>query len=165
VSATAQPPVQPDERVFRAHVAGGAFQAGADRGRWWLERIEWPHALFSVAAAPRAEAPSDYGFRFLLDNYPASAPVGRCWDIERDTPLEYGRRPWGTGRVEMAFRTNFKDDTCLYLPCDRLALEGHDAWRSQHPSMIWTSSSDITLYLRILHDLLRSRDYTGVRGA
>jgi hypothetical protein len=165
VPATAQSPIQPDERVFHSHIAGGAFQSGADRGRWRLERIAWPHAFFSVAAAPRNGALDDYGFRFLLDNYPASAPIGRCWDIERDAPLEYARRPWGTGRVEIAFRTNWKDDTCLYLPCDRLALEGHDGWRTQHPWMVWTSSSEITLYLRILHDLLHSRDYTGVRGA
>jgi hypothetical protein len=165
MSASMQPTMQPDERVFRSHIVGGAFQSGADRGRWRLEEIAWPYALFAVAAAPRESAPGEYGFRFLVDNYPATAPIGQCWDLERRAPLEYRRRPWGTGRVEIAFRIDWKGDTCLYLPCDRIAIEGHDAWRTQHAWMVWTASSDITLYLRILHDLLHSRDYTGVRGA
>ena len=165
MSARSETAVQPDERVFRYHVDGGAFQSGVDRGRWRLIGIAWPYACISVAAATRSQAPDEFAFRFQLDNYPTSAPIARCWDIELDAPLEYSRRPWGTGRVQMAFRTDFRGDSCLYLPCDRLALEGHDGWRTQHPSMIWTPSSDITLYLRILNDLLHSRDYTGIRGS
>jgi hypothetical protein len=165
MSAAADIQISVDERVFRYHVGAGAFQSGVDRGRWRLIRIAWPYAVISVAAAERPGAPDSYSFRFQLDNYPSSAPVARCWETERDAPLECTQRPWGTGRVQIAFRTDFKGDTCLYLPCDRLALEGHDGWRTQHPSMVWTPSSDITLYLRILNDLLHSRDYTGVRGS
>lgn len=165
MSATEQVILQPDERVFRSHVDGGAFQSGVDRGRWRLVRIVWPYAFCGVAAAERAGAPTEYGFRFLLDDYPTTAPSGRCWNLDNDTPLDFAKRPWGTGRVEIAFRIDWKSDTCLYLPCDREALVGHDPWRTQHAWMVWNSSSDITLYLRILHDLLNSRDYTGVRGA
>jgi hypothetical protein len=53
----------------------------------------------------------------------------------------------------------------LYLPCDRLSIEGHDAWRTQYPAMNWISTSDITLYLGIVYELLNSSDYTGPRGA
>lgn len=157
--------LDPDERVFRTHVDEGAFQSGIDRGRWRLERIAWPYALCSVAAAPRPGAPNEYAFRFQLDNYPADAPIGRCWNHLLDVPLEFTKRPSGAGRVELAFRTNWKSDSCLYLACDRIALVGHDGWRTQYPSLVWTASSDITLYLRTLHDLLHSRDYSGVRGA
>jgi hypothetical protein len=33
----------------------------------------------------------------------------------------------------------------------------------QHPSMVWNPDGDITQYLRIVHDLLNSNDYTGPR--
>jgi hypothetical protein len=164
-SRSAAETMHPDERVFRAHLASGPFQSGVDRGRWHFVSLNWPHAVMNVAAAPRESAPSEYGFRFTVDNYPTTAPSARLWDVAANQPLAHARRPWGTGRVALAFRTDWKGDTCLYLPCDREALPGHDTWRSQHPGLIWTPSSDITLYLWVLHDLLRSRDYTGVRGA
>lgn len=164
MATTQQPASQPDERVFRTHIEGGAFQSGADRGRWRLERITWPFAFCWVSAAPRGDSPSEYAFRFQVDNYPVFAPIGRCWDLAADTPLAFPKRPWGTGRVEIAFRTNWQSDSCLYLACDRTALAAHEGWRTQYSPMIWISSSDITLYLRTLHDLLHSRDYTGVLG-
>ncbi|MGH7618153.1 MAG: DUF7665 family protein [Gemmatimonadaceae bacterium] len=153
-----------DERVFRAHVARAAFQVGVDRGRWRSISIDWPVAVIAVSAASRAGASDEYAFQFKLNGYPTTAPTGRLWDAGGDQALAHARRPWGGGRVALAFRTDWRGDTCLYLPCDREALAGHDAWRTQHPSMIWNSSSDITLYLRVLHDLLHSRDYTGIRG-
>jgi hypothetical protein len=156
---------EPDELLLQDHLERGAFQIGVDRRRWRVERIAWPYAFFLVAAAPRLGAPTDYAFRLQLDNYPVDAPIGRCWDPASDQPLSIAKRPWGVGRVGIAFRTDWQSDSCLYLPCDRMALIGHDGWRALHPSMVWTSSSDVTLYLRTLHDLLHSRDYTGIRGS
>lgn len=157
--------LRPDERVFRAHVAAAPFQSGADRGRWRLVSVTWPAAVIAVAAAPRPGAPAEYAFRFDCTNYPVSPPTACLWEPVRDVPLAFGERPFGVGRVAMAFRTDWQGGAALYLPCDRLSIVGHDAWRALHPEMIWTPASDLTLYLRILHDLLRSRDYTGVRGA
>jgi hypothetical protein len=154
----------PDERVFRAHIEAGPFQSGVDRGRWRLISIAWPFVVIAVSAAERRGAPQEYALRFECSNYPSVAPTARFWDVEHDCSLPYGRRSWGTGRVALAFRIDWKGDQCLYLPCDRGALPGHDAWRTQHPWMIWDASSDITLYLRVLYDLLHSRDYTGIRG-
>jgi hypothetical protein len=155
---------RPDECVFQEHVEGGAFQSGVARGRWRLVSITWPFAMIAVSAAERPDAPQEYVFRFDCSNYPSVAPTARFWDVEHDRPLPHHQRPWGTGRVALAFRTDWKGDQCLYLPYDREALPGHDAWRTQHPWMIWDASSDITLYLRVLYDLLHSRDYTGLRG-
>lgn len=153
----------PDERVFRTHIAQGLFQSGVDHGRWQLESIEWPYALIVVKAAEREHAPEQYTLRFECKNYPQSPPTAQLWDLEKNGPLAYGQWPAGHKRVSPVFRPDWKDGQCLYLPCDRLSIEGHAAWHSQHPSMIWTASSDITLYLRIVHELLNSNDYSGIR--
>lgn len=154
----------PDEQVFRAHIERGPFQSGVARDRWRLITIEWPHALIGVTAAPRDDSPEEYVFRFDCSNYPASAPTAQPWDLERGAPLEHWRWPTGRSRVPLAFNPNWNPQA-LYLPCDRLAMPGHEPWREQHPYMVWSSAGDITQYLRILHELLNSTDYTGPRGA
>lgn len=152
----------PDERTLRRHLADGAFRLGAARGRWRLVRIAWPHVVIAVTAAARVGSPSEYGFRFELTNYPQSPPTAQPWDLVYDRPLETTRWPTGRSRLAAAFNPGWNAQA-LYLPCDRLAIQGHDAWRTQHPSMIWSPASDITLYLRVLHELLTSGDYTGAR--
>ena len=79
-------------------------------------------------------------------------------------PLAWSKAMGDGSRRARLPRIDWKGDQCLYLPCDREALHGHDAWRTQHPGIIWDASSDITLYLRVLYDLLHWRDYTGTRG-
>ena len=154
-----------DEQVFRAHLVAGPFQSGFDRGRWRLLALNWPHALIAIQAAERIDGPAEYALRFECTNYPQTPPTAQPWDTERDAPLPSARWPSGTNRVPLAFNSGWKNGQCLYLPCDRLSIEGHDPWRSQHPSMIWSPASDITQYLRIVHDLLTSSDYSGTRGA
>lgn len=155
----------PDERVFRAHLEAGPFQSGVDRGRWRLLSVDWPHAVIAVQAADHPGGPPEYAFRFELSNYPQSPPTAQPWDAELGAPLAHVRWPNGRSRIPPAFNPGWKGGLCLYLPCDRLSIEGHDAWRNQHPSMIWSSAGDITQYLRIVYDLLNSGDYTGLRGA
>ena len=154
-----------DERVFWAHLERGPFQSGVDRGRWHLVSVNWPCAVITVAAAERPNAPDEYAFRFELTNYPSSPPTAQLWDTVRSAPLDHSRWPGGRGRIPPAFNPAWKGGTCPYLPCDRHSIEGHDAWRSQYPEMIWSPSGDITQYLRILYDLLTSEDYTGLRSA
>lgn len=156
-------PVQtPDERTFREHIKAGAFLRGQVRSRWRLIKIAWPHAVIAVSAAPREGSPNEYGFRFELTNYPQTLPTAQPWDLEHDRPLEARRWPSGRSRVAGAFNPGWNAQA-LYLPCDRLAIAGHDAWIAQHPSLIWKSTGDITQYLSILHELLNSGDYTGAR--
>ena len=157
--------MQPDERVFRAHLEAGPFQSGVDRGRWRLLSIGWPYALIAISAATRERAPGEYTLRFECSDYPQRAPTAQPWDVERGMPLEPQYWPAGRVRVPLAFNPSWKDGQCLYLPCDRLSIEGHDPWRNQHPAMIWSPAGDITLYLRIVYDLLNSADYTGTRSA
>ncbi len=155
----------PAERVFRDDVEKGPFQSGVERGRWRLLSIEWPYAVMTVSAAERPNSPQAYGLRFELTNYPQALPTAQPWDVEKNAPLEHARWPFGRLRVPAAFNPGWKGGTCLYLPCDRLSIEGHDGWRNKHPSMIWSPNGDITQYLRIVHDLLNSSDYTGTRSA
>jgi hypothetical protein len=154
-----------DESVFLDHIKGGPFQSGVVRGRWRLISVDWPHVIIAISASPRPNAPLEYALRFDLQNYPQSAPTARPWDIEHNAPLADNKRPHGVSRVFMAFRTDWKNGIALYLPCDREAIEGHDAWRTQHPAMIWNQNEEITLYLRIVHELLNSSDYTGTRSS
>jgi hypothetical protein len=154
----------PDEGMFRAHLESGPFLSGADRGRWRLIEITWPYTVVGVSAAARENGPLEYVFRFECSNYPQSPPTAQPWDLEYGVPLAPARWPGGRSRVPAAFRPDWKGGQCLYLPCDRVSIEGHDAWRTQHPAMNWTSTSDITLYLDILYELLNSSDYTGARG-
>ena len=154
-----------DERVFRAHVRAGPFQSGVDRGRWRLISIGWPYAIIGLSAAPRPGAPDEYALRFNLAGYPQSAPTARPWDVEQDAPLPTARWPHGRSRVPQAFRPDWQGGSALYLPCDRVSFQGHDAWRSQHPHMLWKPTGDITQYLQIIYELLTSSDYSGIRGA
>lgn len=153
-----------DEQVLRAHLARGPFQSGVDRGRWHLIVIEWPFVRIAVSAAARANGPAEYFFRFECRGYPQQAPTAQPWDEERNAPLDPTRWPAGVNRVSFVFRPDWKSGMCLYLPCDRESFAGHDAWRTQHPQWTWTPTSDITLYLRAIHELLTSSDYTGPRG-
>jgi hypothetical protein len=152
-----------DEKVFRSHLEGGAFQSGVDRSRWRLVSVDWPYAVIAVSAAERLNAPTEYAFRFELKNYPASPPTAQPWEEKQNTPLGHNCWPGGQGRIALAFNPGWKGGSCLYLPCDRYAIEGHDGWKNQHPEMIWDPAGEITQYLWIIYDLLHSEDYTGVR--
>lgn len=156
---------RPDERALRAHLQQGPFQSGVDRGRWRLIRIEWPYVLIGIHAAPRDRAPDEFVLRFDCTNYPQIAPTAQPWDIARNGPLAPESWPHGRSRVPLVFNPGWRNGQCLYIPCDRLSMEGHEAWRTQHPALIWSPTGDITQYLRIVYELLNSSDYTGLRSA
>ena len=151
------------ETLLRTHLDAGPFQSGVDRGRWRLVAFAWPHVVLAVSAAERAAAPSEYAFRFDCTGYPQKAPTAQPWSLAASEPLPHGHWPGGRHRVPAAFNPNWKSGQALYLPCDRLAIEGHAPWLLQHPSMIWATRRDITQYLQVIHELLNSSDYSGLR--
>jgi hypothetical protein len=154
-----------DEQILRAHLADGPFQSGVDLKKWQLVSIDWPYVLISVSAAAREGWPLAYGFRFECSNYPDTAVTAQPWDLERNAPLDPGKWPGGKNRVPKVFRPDWKAGQCLYLPCDRISIDGHTDWHRLHPHLIWKPTSDITLYLNEIYDLLNSSDYTGPRSA
>jgi hypothetical protein len=155
----------PDERTFRSHLGGARFRAGVDRGDWRLTTDEWvwPHPIIAVGAAARSESPEEVALRFTVDGYPTLAPTSAPWDPEKDQPLPHELWPAGD-RVSLAFNPGWNENA-LYIPCDRLAIAGHDGWLEQHKAYLWNPSRDICDYLRVIHDLLHSSGYTGVRRA
>jgi hypothetical protein len=155
-------PTGPDERALRADLARPAFRLAQSEGRFRLISITWPIVLLGVSAIDGQE----YVLRFDCSGYPAFAPTARPWDAERQVPLPFDRWPRGkSGRVGAVFRTDWKEGTALYLPCDRVSREGHDNWRTEIPTMIWRPERGITQYLEIVHELLNCGDYQPVARA
>src|SRR5690606_209793 len=109
------------------------------------------HVLVAVAAAERESAPTEYVFRFDCEDYPQSPPTARPWDSAVDQPLAAAQWPGGTSRVPAVFRPDWKEGCCLYLPCDRIAAQGHDNWVNEHPSLQWSPQRGIVLYLNEVH--------------
>ncbi|MFN8629187.1 MAG: hypothetical protein U0838_02365 [Chloroflexota bacterium] len=62
----------------------------------------------------------------------------------------------------MAFRTDWESGRALYVPCDRVALAGHPNWRELHPAWARDLARDISLYLRLVSEMLASDEYAGV---
>jgi hypothetical protein len=151
--------ISPDERVLRLHLESGRFRSGVAVGRWRLVSIDWPYVTIAVTARDGIE----YGFRFHCADYPRTAVTAQPWDIERNTPLPGEKWPTGRSRVPLAFNPNWKGGTCLYLPCDRQSIEGHDKWRHEHPALLWDPDKGLCKYLLIIHELLNSSDYGGRR--
>lgn len=151
----------PEEAVFREHLAGGRFRSGVAAARWRLISVAWPYAVFAVRAADGIE----YGLRFECGNYPHSPATARPWDVERDAPLDPNLWPRGSHRIPLAFNPAWKNGSCLYLPCDRGSIEGHQNWMHEHPSLLWNPALGVVHYLRVVHDLLNSGDYGGRRAA
>jgi hypothetical protein len=158
-AAHAQPP---DERLFLDDLESAPFLAGVDRGWWRLHSVAWPSAVIEIAAASRPGSPDWLALRFQLTGYP-QAPSAQPWDVATGAPLTPTRWPAGNDRISRIFNPSWRTDA-LYFPMDRLALEGHDAWRSQHACHLWDPAQDITQYLRVIHELLNEDGYHGVRG-
>ena len=143
-----------DQQAFEADVNSGAFLNGSLSGRWGLGSIAWPHALIWV----RAGDGSQLLLRFELTNYPRNAPTAQPWDGESNAALSPSRWPRGHDRINAAFKPNW-NASALYSPCDRVAIQGHEAWRQQHPSMLWDPAVGIYRYVRVVSDLLGSPHY------
>lgn len=154
----------PDERSLRADVAAGPFQLGVCQGRWKLGAIEWPFTFIAITSGERPNAPAEWWFRFDCSGYPDQAPTAIPWDEAAKQPLPGSRWPGGRSRIPAVFRPDWQNGRCLYLPCDRIAAAGHEKWRNDHPSLIWSPARGIVMYVQELYALLNSSDYTGVRN-
>ncbi len=158
----------PDERSYRADIADARFRMGVDAGRWRLARDTWPHPVIAVNAATRPDGPEHIAMRFDLIGYPVDAPTAAPWDLDNDTALPADLWPTG-GRVGLAFNPGWNPAPgtfAMYIPMDRFAILGHDQWRVQHEATIWDPSRmTIVDYLKVIHDLLHSSEYSGTRRA
>jgi hypothetical protein len=154
-----------DELAIQADLDGATFVLGVCDKRWRLAApIDWPYLYIAVSAAERRKAPNEYVFRFNCAGYPKGV-TGSLWDLSRKTLPEITAWPAGRIRVPSVFRPDWKSGTALYLPCDCVSIQGHEAWHSKHPSQCWSEKIGIVRYLEVLSELLNSSDYSGLRSA
>lgn len=146
----------PDERAFHADAAKPRFRLGERERRWRLLSVVWPMAHVAVTAKDGCE----YVLRFNCTGYPSTCPTAGPWDMANNRILPFTQWPRSRGgRLGSVFRTDWKNGTALYLPCDRESLVGHDNWRTEMPSKIWRPAGGIVQYLEIVHELLNCGDY------
>jgi hypothetical protein len=158
-------PIAPDLAQFEQDLAAPEFRCGELEGRWRHVATTWPHAVIAVSAPERPNGPREYGLRFECSGYRQTPPTAQPWDLEANAPLPAGRWPTGDGIVTSVFRPDWKQGQCLYLPCDRMALEGHDEWRQQYPNRLWQVARGIICYLEQVFELLNQNGYSGVCSA
>jgi len=156
-------PLPPDRALLEQDLAAPEFRCGEIEGRWRKIAVRWPHAILAISAPPRPGAPSEFGFRFECTGYRQNPATAQPWDIEGDKPLPAGRWPTGPVMVCAVFRPDWKQGMCLYLPCDRMSIEGHNDWRTQHPSRLWQPHRGIICYLEQIYELFHQSDYSGIR--
>jgi hypothetical protein len=156
-----QRPIPPDERAFRAHTSTGRFSAGVDAGEWRLVGdITWPHAIIAISAAPREDAPDEYFFRFELSGYPNIAATASVWNPATGCLAPETERP-KVNYTPSPFRSDWNGGTALYIPCDRVGVQGHD-WATAHPGELWEPTRGISKYLIYVHARLHEDSYTGL---
>lgn len=151
-----------DEALFRAHLEDTAFCSGVDRGRWGFSNggpcIEWPHCILWVQADRRFAPSGRVALRFTVSDYPVEAPNAQPWDVENNQPLPGNKWPNGPGNVSKVFNPGWNDGA-LYAPCDRVAIPGHEPWKTTLAQWWWTADKAITLYLEFVHRCLNPRDH------
>ena len=157
--------IPPDRALLERDLVAPEFRCGTIESRWRHVESAWPLIIFAVSAAPRSNAPAEYGFRFECSGYRQVPVTAQPWDLDARTPLAFPKWPTGTLIVPSVFRSGWKGGACLYLPCDRGSIEGHGNWLAAYPARLWDPTRGIVCYLEQLHELLNSRDYTGTCGA
>jgi hypothetical protein len=158
-------PIPPDRLLLQQDIAAAEFRCGEAEGRWRHVANNWPHVIIAVAALARPSAPLEFGFRFQCSGYRQNPVTAQPWDIERNAPLPRNRWPTGPVHVSAVFRPDWKNGECLYLPCDRMSIEGHTDWPAKYPSRLWQPARGIICYLEQIYELLHYSDYSGVVGA
>lgn len=155
----------PDRLLFEQDLAAPEFRCGEIEGRWRLVAIIWPHVIIAVAAPEKSGSPIEYGFRFECSGYRQNPVTAQPWNLATNSTLADREWPTGPVIVSAVFRPEWKQGQCLYLPCDRMSIEGHDNWRSEYPSRLWQPHRGIICYLEQIHELFYQNDYSGIRGA
>ena len=153
--------MKPNESLLKTHLLGAPFLAGVDAGKWGLHGALEPTDLncpiIWVRGDKRFIASGRVYLRFDTAGYSHQAPTACPWDIERNAKLAPGLWPKGDG-VSLVFNPAWRDHA-LYAPCDRLAMDGHDSWRSQSPQWWWQPSFTIVKYLEFVYVCLNPADY------
>jgi hypothetical protein len=126
----------PDRLLLESDLAAAEFRLGQIESHWRLVSFDWPHVIIAIAAAERERSAREVGFRFECSGYRQTAATAQPWDPSGGRPLPHRRWPKGKSIVPSIFRPDWKSGQCLYLPCDRMAIEGHGNWKHEHPGRL-----------------------------
>lgn len=145
----------PDEALFREHLEADSFQVGLAREKWGLEggpeKIIWPAPIFWVQSHKRFVTAGRLYLQLNLSNYPQQAPTGCPWNIDNNGRLDNSQWPKGGGNVSRVFNPGW-NASALYAPCDRIAMNGHDAaWKDKLSAWWWTPTFTFVRYLEFVH--------------
>jgi hypothetical protein len=153
--------MKPDESLFKAHLGEAPFLSGEDNGKWGLVdgSLLWPMATIWVEANKKIVPFGKTFLRFNLDGYPVAAPTSFPWDEEKNAKLENHLYPKVPGAFKLVFRIDWQNGDALYAPCDRIAIPGHDPWKTQFPRWWWQPTFTISNYLEFVHTVLNPRSY------
>jgi hypothetical protein len=143
-----------DERALIADLAGPKFAIRADRGWWRLIERDGIVATFEIHSPTGLIVAARADFTM----FPGQAPTGLLWNLKDNCPLASAKWPTG-GRASQVFNPNWStaaNNWAMYFPYDRQALDGHSSWATQWPGHVWTATSDVSDYLSLTRDVLRS---------
>lgn len=140
------------EELLNLDLEKPEYLSGVFDGDWGNEienGPQWPISIFWV----RAKDNLKYYLRFDLTNYNQEAPTAQLWDIETNLPLAYEHFPKWSKRCLQVFK--IWGNQCIYLPCDRMAINGHTDWPVLHVNLVWKNGIDsIHKYLNEVHQIL-----------
>ncbi|MCW3122609.1 MAG: hypothetical protein JWQ38_2101 [Flavipsychrobacter sp.] len=160
--------MSPDLSAFIRDVEKVDFQTGITEGSWGIEDDHpqypsWPIVFIWIKASPKENHPNKFYLRFNLEGYPSTAPTACLWDMQLNTQLHESKRPRGDRYVSAVFHSGMTLGNALYLPCDRVAMVGHEStWRDSQSNLWWKSTFTIIKYVGYVHFLLTSADYAQV---
>ncbi len=81
------------------------------------------------------------------------------WHIKSGSGLTPRLWPRGAKRISAIFNPAWKNGTALYIPCDRVSIEGHSQWALDHPEMMWDPTKGLLVYLEAVHATLNTSDF------
>jgi hypothetical protein len=150
--------MKPNESLLNAHLEGAPFLAGVDCGRWGLYAAsDLTFPVIWVRGDKRVVQAGRVHLRFDTNGYSQQAPTACPWDVTTNGKLPPALWPKGASAATV-FNPAWKDDA-LYAPCDRVAMQGHDAWKSLCPQWWWQPSFTIVVCLEFVHVCLNPVDH------
>ena len=145
----------PDSNALRRFFDGTRFRSGGCRGRWKLHSLNFPYAVVEI----RCPDGRWLALRFECTGYPNALPTAMPWHIPTDSALAHRLWPRGATRISAVFRPDWKNGTALYIPCDRVSIDGHGQWAQDHPEMMWDPVRGLLVYLEAVQATLNSSDF------
>lgn len=158
-------PTSPAQALLELDLTAINMRLAEGEGKWRRVAVAWPHVVFAVSAPARPNAPTEFGFRFECTGYRQVPATAQPWDLTTNAALAPHLWPTGKSIIPSIFRPGWKQGHCLYLPCDRMSIEGHPNWQTEHPSRLWQPARGIICYLEQLYELFHQSDYTGLASA